>query len=87
MFRLFLCLLRRKIRVFEVLSEQCSELYAEQRSELYRRVFGYCSDRKRAGDSLCILSGEMADTKFRQRTCFLCRFVLLCYNGVGDANG
>ena len=25
---------------------------------------------------LCILSGEMADTKFRQRTCFLCRFVL-----------
>ena len=46
MFLLFLCLLRRKIRFFEVLLEQC----AEQCSELYRRIFWYCSDRKRAGD-------------------------------------
>ena len=32
-------------KFFEVLSEQCSELY--------RRVFGYCSDRKGAGDFAC----------------------------------
>ena len=49
MFLLFICLLRRKIRVFEVLSEQC----AEQCSELYRRIFRYRSDRKRAGDFAC----------------------------------
>ena len=55
MFLLFLYLLRRKIRVFEVPSEQCSELYAEQYSELYRRVFGYCSDRKRTGCFACPL--------------------------------
>ena len=46
MFLLFLCLLRRKIRVFEVLSE----LYAEQCAEQYLHIFQYCSDRKRAGD-------------------------------------
>ena len=32
--------------------------------------------KKQTRDSLCILNGEMAVTKFRQRTCFLCRFVL-----------
>ena len=32
--------------------------------------------KKEAARSLCILSGEMADTTNRQRTCFLCRFVL-----------
>lgn len=57
MFLLFLCLLRRKIRVFEVISEQCAELYSEQCSELcselYRRIFWYCSDRKRTGDFAC----------------------------------
>ena len=42
MFLLFLCLLRRKIRFFEVLLEQCAELY--------HRIFWYCSDRKRTGD-------------------------------------
>lgn len=53
MFLLFICLLRRKIRFFAVLSEQCSEQYAEQCSELYHRIFWYCSDRKRAGDFAC----------------------------------
>jgi len=32
--------------------------------------------RKSISFSLCILSGEIEVTKYRQRTCFLCRFVV-----------
>ena len=39
---------------------------------------------KKAVHFLCILSGEMADTKFRQRIVYSAD---LCYNDMGDENG
>ena len=40
--------------------------------------------QKTAESFLCILGGEMADTKFRQRIVYSAD---LCYNDMGDENG